>query len=110
MKAPSRYLLTLALAAAVLLALVPAALGAPGATKWERTWNLAPGNIVYDVRVVTAPTGNVYLCACVENGATRADWVVIRYTSAGARSGGAPTPARSGRSGSRPSPPTMTGT
>jgi uncharacterized delta-60 repeat protein len=85
MNAPSRSLLTLLLAAAVLLALAPAALGAPGSTKWERTWNVAPGNIVYGVRVAAAATGDVYLCACMENGAARADWVVVRYTATGAK-------------------------
>ena len=64
----------------------PAPRSAPGTFLWQKIWSTsAPASSPYTFRVATAPTGDVFVAAAIDQPATGGDIVIIRYTSAGAR-------------------------
>lgn len=76
--------LAVSLALSAVAVAVPAASALPGDLIWPRTWNSATYANLGSARVAVAPTGDVYVAGGGDSAATDIDFVVVRYTSAGA--------------------------
>ncbi len=79
----TRLVLLILLALLAFGVAAPAALALPGDLIRARTWGSSAVTSVVGARVAVAPTGDVYVAASVDHGATGIDFVVVRYTSAG---------------------------
>jgi len=81
----TRLVLLVLLALLAFCVAAPAALALPGHLTYAKTWSSPAVGNISGARVAVAPSGDVYVAASAEHGVTDIDFLVARYTSAGAR-------------------------
>ena len=81
----TRVVLLFLLALLAFCVAAPAAPALPGTLMYAKTWSSAAVGNISGAHVAVAPSGDVYVAASAEHGVTDIDFLVARYTSAGAR-------------------------
>ena len=81
----TRLVLLFLLALPAFCVAAPAAFALPGDLTFAKAWNSAAVESISGARVAVAPSGDVYVAASADHGVTDIDFVIARYTSAGAR-------------------------